>query len=232
MAASDSIARALRTRANAAVGSLVRRHRFAGRGAAVADRDRRAISCFPDRMAFGGASPDHGAVRALARSHPRLRRHRDAWATRRSSARRLHSGACCQPARLWRADQRTVRRRRGRGAAGGFLSGLVLLRYRGLDAAGAHACRPPSCCRKSATCSRIYRRLRRHARHHHIAAVRRVRLRPLRPHQLSLLRRGAVRSCSTWCGASSIRRSVEALTGIRENVGACMRSARRCTGGW
>ena len=64
------------------------------------------------------------------------------------------------------------------------------------------------------------------------AAVRHVRLRPLRPRILSLRAGACWRSCSISCAASSIRRSGRRSPASARTCGACTPSARRCTGGW
>ena len=69
-------------------------------------------------------------------------------------ARRLYGRAALGAARLWRADQRTVRRRRGRGGGRASLRPRVAALSRA-RAAGAHALDHHHAAGSSATCSRI-----------------------------------------------------------------------------
>ena len=66
----------------------------------------------PDYLVAGEPDRDHRAVRALARSDPRLCRHRLARPRGVLRHRRLHRRACLAKLRLGRADDRAAGRRR------------------------------------------------------------------------------------------------------------------------
>ena len=86
---------------------------------------------FPELPVAGEPDRHHRAVRALARSHPRLCRHRLARPRRLLRHRRLHRRPVLQ-IRLGRAVHRPHRRRRARPALVGYATSFIIARFRHL----------------------------------------------------------------------------------------------------
>ena len=139
----------------------------------------------------GKPDRDHGAVRALARFDPRLRRHRFARPCRVLRLRRLHRGPHLEMG-LGRAAHRACHRGLCRRPA----RLPDELHHRALPASGAdhdHARLRASAARSRQQRELADRRRRRAAGREHVAAARHVQVRPLRLHRLLVRADRAVR---------------------------------------
>ena len=151
---------------------------------------------FAELSRAGEPDRHHRAVRALARSHPRLCRHRVARPRRLLRLRRLHGGPDRQVGLGRAADRPAARRRRRRPARL-----CHELHHRALPPPRAdhdHARAGPPAARGGQQRQLADRRRRRPAGRAHVAAVRRVRVRSLRLRSPMPIRW----SCCSWCSWS------------------------------
>ena len=149
---------------------------LAGDAAAV-----RAVSGLP---VAGKPDRHHGAVRALARSHPRLRRHCIAWPRRLLRHRRLYGGIDLE-IRLGRAVDRAHFGGRGRRARR-LCRELHRLALPPLHADHDHARPRAACLRGGEPRALAHRRQRRFTRRLDLAGARHLQVRSLWLHRLRL----------------------------------------------